>query len=717
METPRYRIGNDLTVLWAICNRDGSPYKLDDKVVRLFVVNQLGRTEVKPVIQSLPDGTTNNVIRWDSKGREQAVLGLYSLAVEIQNEDDSKVIHKDYCDAFELVSSSCDECIEEGEANIQDGGNLVLTSRLDVYRFGIPQISIGANGNWFIDGVDSGHSALAGGPGLVNKIYNEEDFGKEFEEGSVIDTFNAQAINRLFIRLNTLTLAESFKDADLINPKNNDVLSYDGSEWRNIPFADLLKKFASLADGFADQSMSDTSTNPVQNKVIKAYVDAVSKRLKVLEDWFKKYDEDTIYTEKNFFSKGTLASGGRASSAGGGNTPGGGDTPGGSDTPGGTGSGFIAMEKWDEYNPTLPQVLAAVLGIELHNRLTAVENGSVTPDLTPYATIAFVEDEINKLIGGADSAYDTLLEIQKILQGNEASIGTILEEIATKASKGELTALDQKYAKEVKSLKDKDAEIDKTLEDYKDRIEDLEDKESMFEWADEEHTIIKTRFDFYSEQTVASGGKGKQGQGTGSGGGVKAIAVNGKTIDDPNYDGIIELEDYPTKDEYDAKMASLDSNDEGHSRGIALNEQAIERIEPKVEQNVSDIKDIKIKDKEQDVRLDDAEKITKLFKIDDKGNLYTNKNFYSTGTVASGGAAKEGQGNSGATSGEYKMYTHVQGDPRAEWVINHGLNKVPNVKVIDSVNGEEVFGAMKVENMNVVTIRFGGAFSGTAYLD
>lgn len=442
-----------------------------------------------------------------------------------------------------------------------------------------------------------------------------------------------------------------------------------------------------------------------------------------LDKMFYWYDKDKtiIGTKYHLFSEQTLASGGRASGTGGGNEGGGGGSGEGGGTGsgsgGGTGSGFIAMEKWDEFNPTLPQVLAAVLGIELHNRLTAVENGSVTPDLTPYATIAFVEGEINKLIGGADSAYDTLLEIQQILQGNEASIGTILDEIATKASKGELAALDNKYAKEVQSLKDKDAEIDKTLSDYKDRIEDLEDKESMFEWADEEHTIIKTRFDFYSEQTVASGGKGKQGQGTGSGGGVKAIAVNGKTIDDPNYDGIIELEDYPTKEEYDAKMASLDSNDEDHSRGIALNEQAIERIEPKVNQNVSDIKDIKIKDKEQDVRLDDAEKITKLFGIDDKGNLYTHKNFYSTGTVASGGAAKEGQGNSGATSGEYKMYTHVQGDPRQDWVINHGLNKVPNVKVIDSVNGEEVFGAMKVENMNVVTIRFGGAFSGTAYLD
>lgn len=118
-----------------------------------------------------------------------------------------------------------------------------------------------------------------------------------------------------------------------------------------------------------------------------------------------------------------------------------------------------------------------------------------------------------------------------------------------------------------------------------------------------------------------------------------------------------------------------------------------------------------------DEYLKEVKKLGEWFELDDKGNIRTHKNFYSTGTVASGGAAKEGQGNSGATSGEYKMYTHVQGDPRAEWVINHGLNKVPNVKVIDSVNGEEVFGAMKVENMNVVTIRFGGAFSGTAYLD
>lgn len=102
---------------------------------------------------------------------------------------------------------------------------------------------------------------------------------------------------------------------------------------------------------------------------------------------------------------------------------------------------------------------------------------------------------------------------------------------------------------------------------------------------------------------------------------------------------------------------------------------------------------------------------------DDKGNIRTHKNFYSTGTVASGGVAQVGQGGtSGGTTGEYKMYVHNQGDPLKEWAINHGLNKVPNVKVIDT-NHNQVFGDVKIENMNNITITFGGAFSGIAYLD
>lgn len=122
---------------------------------------------------------------------------------------------------------------------------------------------------------------------------------------------------------------------------------------------------------------------------------------------------------------------------------------------------------------------------------------------------------------------------------------------------------------------------------------------------------------------------------------------------------------------------------------------------------------------EVDNLIKEIKKITDHFFYDEKNSaVATNKNLYSTGTVASGGAAQVGQGggSSGGTTGEYKMYTHTQGDPLKEWTITHNLNKVPNVKVIDST-GQQVYGDVKIENMNVVIVSFGGAFSGIAYLD
>lgn len=197
MAVKNFRIGNDLVVLWAICNRDGSPYNLANKQVRLFVMNERGRKEVVPVLTTLPDGSINNVIRWDFYGMEQRVMGLYTLSVEIFTDEDKKSIKKDYCEAFCLVGSSSLED-EDLADNISDGGELILSSSLDVIQLTIPRIEIGVNGDWIIDGIDSGVSALGGGPGLVNKIYDVLGFGKEYDPTSVIDTFNAYAINSLY---------------------------------------------------------------------------------------------------------------------------------------------------------------------------------------------------------------------------------------------------------------------------------------------------------------------------------------------------------------------------------------------------------------------------------------------------------------------------------------------------------------------------------------
>lgn len=140
MQTPRYRIGNDLSVFWAIHNRDGSPFDMGNMSVRLFVTNDRERKEVQPILTTLPDGTTNNVVRWDYKGDDQRVLGLHTLTIEI-SDSDRREITKDYCDAFTLVSTSELET-EEEDANMSIGGDLILASKLDIYRFELTNVDV-----------------------------------------------------------------------------------------------------------------------------------------------------------------------------------------------------------------------------------------------------------------------------------------------------------------------------------------------------------------------------------------------------------------------------------------------------------------------------------------------------------------------------------------------------------------------------------------------
>lgn len=156
----RYRIGFDMTVLWAIYERDCvTPYNLSDKEVRMFITHDRGREPVEVTKTQLPDGTVNNVIRWFWPGVKQRILGPYTLTLEILTSADKRVIRKDVCDAFILVGRDCLATEDEGEANINEGGEITLASSLDIYRISpiIPQI--GENGNWFVDGVDTGRPA------------------------------------------------------------------------------------------------------------------------------------------------------------------------------------------------------------------------------------------------------------------------------------------------------------------------------------------------------------------------------------------------------------------------------------------------------------------------------------------------------------------------------------------------------------------------------
>lgn len=58
----------------------------------------------------------------------------------------------------------------------------------------------------------------------------------------------------------------------------------------------------------------------------------------------------------------------------------------------------------------------------------------------------------------------------------------------------------------------------------------------------------------------------------------------------------------------------------------------------------------------------------------------------------------------------------TQGSPSATWVIAHNMNKYPSVTVVDS-GGSVVIPSVLYTDLNNITITFGSATSGKAYLN
>lgn len=63
-----------------------------------------------------------------------------------------------------------------------------------------------------------------------------------------------------------------------------------------------------------------------------------------------------------------------------------------------------------------------------------------------------------------------------------------------------------------------------------------------------------------------------------------------------------------------------------------------------------------------------------------------------------------------------KSYTHNQLTSSATWTINHNLSKYPSVSIVDSA-GSLVFGEVGYTDNNNITVTFGSAFGGNAYLN
>lgn len=63
-----------------------------------------------------------------------------------------------------------------------------------------------------------------------------------------------------------------------------------------------------------------------------------------------------------------------------------------------------------------------------------------------------------------------------------------------------------------------------------------------------------------------------------------------------------------------------------------------------------------------------------------------------------------------------KDETFIQALPAATWVITHSMGKYPSVTTVDSAD-TVILGAVTYDSISQITVEFGGAFSGFAFLN
>ena len=348
----KFRIGDDLSVFWAIQDKDDSPFPLEGKDVRLFVTHPRGRIEVTDEIE-----IQDNVICWEFKGVSQKYLGTYKLTAEIRTNPSTRVVRKDIQEAFALVSESVYEDSEGTPPLVNENGTIYLSSVLDVYRIMpvIPQI--GPNGNWWIDGEDTGHPSFGGNaniridkemsPDSTNPVQNKVvkayvdlhpmyEILEELEEVPdfgdtiiVLDDFMSDTSENGVKNKVVKKYVDQQDNALLV--KHNDlsrrvINEYATRAWINsqafahkTDIEDIQEQIEDIADKeiVLDDSMSDTSENGVQNKVIKKYVDQKHGELVHLKDMFF-WDENRsiIGTRFPLYSEKSITAGGKNENTG-----------------------------------------------------------------------------------------------------------------------------------------------------------------------------------------------------------------------------------------------------------------------------------------------------------------------------------------------------------------------------------------------------------------
>lgn len=159
----KIRIGNTLELNWEVFIGEGEdivPYDLTGKDLSVYLINAFCRTKVE-------NFTTNgNILMFTLEGKDQRYAGMYQLTL-IENEGKEDMRTLDESDAFELVRCSCMED-EDNEGAVEE---VTLSSKFEALRLYPIVPEIGENGNWFIEGKDTGKPARGEAGSAVEIAY------------------------------------------------------------------------------------------------------------------------------------------------------------------------------------------------------------------------------------------------------------------------------------------------------------------------------------------------------------------------------------------------------------------------------------------------------------------------------------------------------------------------------------------------------------------
>ena len=144
-------IGSDITLIWTVSSETDEPISLEGKDLSLYILNGRGNVKAEDVQVS------GNKLQWTFRGKEQKAIGDYSARLEIHSASRMVTLVKN--DIFRLIfSGAAEENLQEG---IVDNNSVYLSSKISVVQLFPVVPVIGENGNWWIDGEDTGKPAIA----------------------------------------------------------------------------------------------------------------------------------------------------------------------------------------------------------------------------------------------------------------------------------------------------------------------------------------------------------------------------------------------------------------------------------------------------------------------------------------------------------------------------------------------------------------------------